>query len=96
MSTKQPTDTYAREEHFKWAFARVIEYLKRGDCMNAKMSFISDYNKDGHIESYNPLLNMIIQFAPNNPHEIIKAIAGLGEAPSDIKVFYDNPQLALQ
>jgi hypothetical protein len=39
---------------------------------------------------------MIIQFAPNNPHEIIKAIAGLGEAPSDIKVFYDNPQLALQ
>lgn len=85
----------AHDEHFRWAFARAIAYLKEGDLKNAKASFMSDYNKDGHVSIINPLLFMIINSARTAP-EIIQAIAGLGEAPDDIKIYYDNPKLALQ
>lgn len=50
------------EEHLRWALTRALEYVDRGDLLNAMASFSSDLNQyEGHpadIAAYDPVALM--------------------------------------
>ena len=79
----------------RWAFDRAIEYLKKNDLQNAKMSFMSDIQKGGVQGMEYQMASMIVMLASNKT-ELIKAMAGFSFMPPDIRCFYDNPEGAMK
>jgi hypothetical protein len=58
-----------RDEHLAWCKQRALEYLDRGDVLNAMTSMLSDLSKHQETKLSNPYLTMMAMFIARD-HDI--------------------------
>lgn len=80
------------DEYCRWMFKRVMEYVNNNDIKNAGISFASDCNKKQIDLGF---LGLML-FNQTDKYELIKLICGFSFMPSDLSIYYDNPQKALE
>ena len=82
--------TAKNDEYCRWMFTRVMAYINENKIQEAALSFLSDCDK----EDINLGILHMLFINQTNKYDLIQLICGYSFMPSDLSIYYDNPEKA--
>lgn len=79
------------DEYCRFMFKRVMDYINENKIREAGLSFLSDCDKK-NIDL--GILKMMFLYQTNK-YDLIKLICGYPFMPSDLRIYYDDPEKAM-